>query len=574
MVITKGSNNYAIGGNLGSHPEIAAGFHEIDGNSPYGAAMLDDGYWGGESPYFPEIVSHEVIEALTDTTPFGGWTSSSGFLDLYTAEACDSCLSADFSPVPFHSSTGFNIGVISQMTLDPVFRGAYLNQAGNSCQTFEPLENAPMALTLEPNRAGKYLDLFYVNSGGGISELKWTTSNSLAWGPFDWGQPSNNAVFVAGRPTAVHGFGPFERRVFVRGTDDQLWMLSIPQGTALPTWQPLGGPIFGDPSAVFSDSTGQMNVFAIQTDDNIYTSVITSSTSPSPLTLVGHNGFAAGVAVGSLAAFTRDASTIDLFAGDQRADLMWTAYDPATVPLDHWGYDNSGFEASCPFVTRAAPGIASPAPDQLDYLLNLGDFLVHRVSTTPDPEIDIAVQPGTPGNWGTCTNSGCTPQCELISLSPLSVSGAVGSPALVSSAPGRLDAFVTDVTNTLFHLYRTSPTAQWQVESSASFPKRTDVFGSPVAISRAPGEIDVFYQTAKRDITHLNYGGVVSGWSVEANVLYGPTSASYTYSSGGSCATSCALISSTSVIGQCCTCNGVRRTYSRSAWSPGTYLCK
>jgi hypothetical protein len=42
----------------------------------------------------------------------------------------------------------------------------------------------------------------------------------------------------------------------------------------------------------------------------------------------------------------------------------------------------------------------------------------------------------------------------------------------------------------------------------------------------------------------------------------------------GSCAAACTMISSTSVTGQCCSCNGVTKTYSRSPFSAGTYLCK
>lgn len=44
--------------------------------------------------------------------------------------------------------------------------------------------------------------------------------------------------------------------------------------------------------------------------------------------------------------------------------------------------------------------------------------------------------------------------------------------------------------------------------------------------------------------------------------------------SSGSCAAACTMISSASVVGQCCSCNGVYHGYSRSAWSPSTYLCK
>ena len=44
-------------------------------------------------------------------------------------------------------------------------------------------------------------------------------------------------------------------------------------------------------------------------------------------------------------------------------------------------------------------------------------------------------------------------------------------------------------------------------------------------------------------------------------------------SSTGSCSVGCVKISSTSVAGQCCSCNGAVGSYVRSAWSGTTFLC-
>ncbi|MES1179548.1 MAG: hypothetical protein ABUL62_34850 [Myxococcales bacterium] len=44
--------------------------------------------------------------------------------------------------------------------------------------------------------------------------------------------------------------------------------------------------------------------------------------------------------------------------------------------------------------------------------------------------------------------------------------------------------------------------------------------------------------------------------------------------SSGSCSAACTMISSTSVAGHCCSCNGVTKTYSRSPFSASTYLCR
>jgi hypothetical protein len=44
--------------------------------------------------------------------------------------------------------------------------------------------------------------------------------------------------------------------------------------------------------------------------------------------------------------------------------------------------------------------------------------------------------------------------------------------------------------------------------------------------------------------------------------------------STGSCQAACAIISSTSRAGSCCSCNGTTRRFSRSAWNASTYLCQ
>jgi hypothetical protein len=44
--------------------------------------------------------------------------------------------------------------------------------------------------------------------------------------------------------------------------------------------------------------------------------------------------------------------------------------------------------------------------------------------------------------------------------------------------------------------------------------------------------------------------------------------------STGTCSAACTMISSSSVAGACCSCNGMIKRYYRSAWSTTTYLCQ
>jgi hypothetical protein len=53
---------------------------------------------------------------------------------------------------------------------------------------------------------------------------------------------------------------------------------------------------------------------------------------------------------------------------------------------------------------------------------------------------------------------------------------------------------------------------------------------------------------------------------------YGLTATSTT--STGTCSAACTKISTSSIAGACCSCNGMIKRYSRSAWSTTTYLCQ
>jgi len=44
--------------------------------------------------------------------------------------------------------------------------------------------------------------------------------------------------------------------------------------------------------------------------------------------------------------------------------------------------------------------------------------------------------------------------------------------------------------------------------------------------------------------------------------------------STGSCAAACTMISVTSRLGACCSCNGMTKRFARSAWNSNTYLCQ
>jgi hypothetical protein len=64
----------------------------------------------------------------------------------------------------------------------------------------------------------------------------------------------------------------------------------------------------------------------------------------------------------------------------------------------------------------------------------------------------------------------------------------------------------------------------------------------------------------------------VSGNQVAIDPTYGLNDANTT--STGTCTASCLKVSTASVIGKCCSCNGVNKKFAKSAWNATTYICQ
>ncbi len=64
----------------------------------------------------------------------------------------------------------------------------------------------------------------------------------------------------------------------------------------------------------------------------------------------------------------------------------------------------------------------------------------------------------------------------------------------------------------------------------------------------------------------------VSGDLVAIDPVYGLDGSGST--STGSCTASCVSVSTKSIAGACCSCNGSNKKFSRTTWNPNTYMCK
>ena len=124
--------------------------------------------------------------------------------------------------------------------------------------------------------------------------------------------------------TAAFGLGDV---VFVRGADDALWQW---QGSA---WTPMGGVLFGDPSAAVWSGNGMPYVFALGTDNTVYkTPASVNGSGPQWAQVPGSAGRFFGSPPRALAG--KD-GTIDVFTVSEYGNLTLFPFSPATgwMPL-------------------------------------------------------------------------------------------------------------------------------------------------------------------------------------------------------------------------------------------------
>jgi hypothetical protein len=466
IIVTKGTSFFVD--TADTPDDVGVGLHDYSyaWNSPWAAVMLEaDG--GPGTITFGRALSHEVIEAMTDPQPFGGWATN--VFPFEHHEACDSC-GGDPS-LFWRGSSGDVITGITQMTLDPPFP----NFPADSCQIWEPEEYAPMAATYEyGGQAGTMLDLVYRMPNGHLGQISWAAGQSAS-GAADIGQPSAT-VIAQGKPSIVYtlyGGGEF---IFTRGSDSALWVKH--NGT----WTSLGGIMFGDPSAVVWSYGFNVNVFVLGTDDNLYNFAIVNGAFAGwhAMTGPGFNAFS-----GPPRAFSRNPTAIDVFAVGEEGHLKQMPYTTATG----WtGVIDLGSMLGTPHHTPV--GIASWDGNSLDIFPSSDSTTSHRRSPSM-------------GSW----------PYDYDVMDGVAPTEPSGTPAAVSWGTGRLDLFAVDRHNNLRHVYYSN--GWW---ANPNNPIRTDATGDAVVLSRGYGQLDVLYRTIQGQVTHLNFANGV-GWTTEANVL-------------------------------------------------------
>jgi hypothetical protein len=256
----------------------------------------------------------------------------------------------------------------------------------------------------------------------------------------------------------VASWGPGRLDVFTRGNDQQLWHKWFDSGQ-WSGWEPLGGTLTSDPTAV-SRSDGVIDVFARGGDNQLVQRAF-----------VRGQGWSAWVHHGGTLTSAPDAASwgaqrVDVFARGGDNQLVHLFFDGSWAPSwDHLGG-----------TLTSAPSAVSWGPSRIDVFARGGsNELVHRYYAG-----------GWAGSWdhlgGTLTSG----------------------PDAASWGSSRLDVFARGGDGQLVHRYYASGWApSWDHLGGT-------LYSDPGAVSWGPSRIDVFARGGSDELVQRYYAG---GWA-------------------------------------------------------------
>jgi Lysozyme like domain/Repeat of unknown function (DUF346) len=297
----------------------------------------------------------------------------------------------------------------------------------------------------------------YRISSGGTNWTPWSTYNSGAYLSYlAQAQAAVDRLQKPGVDVASWGSGRLD--VFARGNDQQLWHKWFDNGQ-WSGWEPLGGTLTSDPTAV-SRSDGIIDVFARGGDNQLV-----------HRSFVRGRGWSAWMHHGGTLTSAPDAASW----GAQRVDVFARGGDNQLVHL----YFNGSWAPSWDHLggtLTSAPSAVSWGPNRIDvFARGSGDELVHRYYSG-----------GWAGSWdhlgGTLTSG----------------------PDAASWGSGRLDVFARGGGNELVHRYYSgSWAATWDHLGGT-------LYSDPGAVSWGPNRIDVLARGGGDELVQRYYA---SGWA-------------------------------------------------------------
>jgi hypothetical protein len=489
VVVTNGATSFDDYGTF-------AGFHDSIGSYPYASAQFES----------LAVLSHEIFEAMTDpgchapvvfSDGAPGWSAGTLTSFYEVGDQCENRYSfgGNFAinntyqlpPVAGYPWTLGYYGLAS-ITINPAYNIPY-SFPQVSCEPLIPEQNAPMSATFEYGGNGTQpLVLYYLTTSGHLAGVSWGNAGYSVSGPADFGQPSPSVTAV-GRPAVVFSMNAGGEYVYTRGSDGALWMFHNGK------WTSLGGLIFGDPSPIVQANGQIIDVFVLGTDDHLYWYGMANNTLWGWSAVPNPKGFAF---VGApTAIYQPSKAEIDIFATDESGQVDWVSDSSA-------GWAESHISGAGSSAMTSPPGVS----------VEQGTGNVDVLATDGGNMWEI-VQRGSNG-WNARGD-------WLFQLPyPQYLSGLQGTPAVVSSQSGRTDVFAVSRYGELYWWYSTTPTAfvngvkpnaLWNVPLVAS-----GVVGSPIAVSRGSGEMEVFYRQTDGTLKHLTYNA--GSWNLPGETVH------------------------------------------------------
>ncbi len=473
LVITKGTANYCISLHRASGCAQASGYHDVRSGNPYGAVMLE-----ANDP----VLSHEILEAMSDPYLFNGWVADNGiFSQNEVADECES------------QSGGSEFAWLS---LNAPYASLGINTPTVTCQQFMPEAHAPMAATFEFGGMGTMpLVLVYVDPNGHVQSVSWPNAGQAATGPFDLGQPSPS-VRAAGKPTIMYSMSAGGELIFVKGSDGAVWMRRAG------TWSSLGGQIYGDPSVVSWTWNNALwfHVAAVGLDDKLYVQGVNNQGTAFGWGQVDLDGT---LFIGPPNIVSRAANSLDVFVTGEDGQIRWIKFNnpnwsgPTTIP----------HSPSDPFVSK--PAVARTNTTGLELIVASG------------------VEANVPGLWQTSWDGSFW---TTFGLGKFGIPtddymwGHQGTPAVVSGTGRRVDVFSVARSGKLWWFWSDNEphgSSRWHTSTaplnSLNPPPlvSSGVSGDPVAMSRTTGQMEVFYRTNNGRLTHMTTTNSGSSWTTE-----------------------------------------------------------
>jgi hypothetical protein len=269
---------------------------------------------------------------------------------------------------------------------------------------------------------------------------------------------------------AVASRGPNLLDVIVGGElDSAYWLLAWNGGGWLP-WSSLGGQLSGGAAAI-AGSIGTVDVFGQGLDQALWH----CTRSYTPLPAIPWHPTGSGVFLGEPRIASWAPYRLDCFATYEGALIHSYSKDYGAT-FTTW--ENLGQPTASVSIIDY-PAVVSRGPRLLDIVVNGSDNFLWQLSWDGI-------------NWS--------------AWKPIGIRPVVGSPALASWAPTRLDIFVLDTNSDLSQIYSNDGGATWSDGTRLGRPPGTSLFSAPVAIAWAPNRLDVFVTGADHGLWQMWWG--------------------------------------------------------------------